>query len=428
MSTASKRVGRFLADSGHLATVVVVALAYAVTLTGYLADRSAGNVPDFTLATFGAAVVLGLVYLYLTIWGIHWLESHFPRGAKPVYFTAQLLLVTAIQVLLVGSGGIWLVTMPLIATAATDLANPWRWLVWLGAVASMVVPIGIFGGWETALYAGLMILSATVFVIIFVRLTQSAEKAQHEAERLARELAEANHQLAAYAIQAEELATTQERNRLAREIHDNLGHYLTVVNVQIKAAQAVMDKDPARAQAALARAQQLTEEGLAAVRQSVSALRETPLGARSLHEAIASLAAETQSAGIVTTLEVRGAERPLDQRTELTLYRTAQEGLTNVRKHARASRVDLVLDYTDGDRVALSIVDNGVGMDAKDDAPGFGLIGIRERVLQLGGRLQAGDVNPERHPRGFRVAVELPAAAGPDGDVTAPDPALEVAP
>ena len=205
-------------------------------------------------------------------------------------------------------------------------------------------------------------------------------------------------------MQVEELATTQERNRLAREIHDNLGHYLTVANVQIKAAQAVMDKDPTRAQVALDRAAQLTQDGLAAVRHSVAALRESPVGAVPLPEAVAALAAESQAAGIVVELAVEGRPRPLDARAELTLYRAAQEGLTNVRKHARASRVDLRLDYRDPAAVSLTIHDTGLGSDPAAESTGFGLLGLNERARQLGGRLTI-DTAPGA---GYELMLTLP--------------------
>ncbi len=252
----------------------------------------------------------------------------------------------------------------------------------------MILPLYLASGnWQVAIFAGLTFSPAIVFVVVFVSLTQKAELAQKEAETLAGQLADANGRLSTYAVQAEELATTQERNRLAREIHDNLGHYLTVANVQIKAAQAVMDKDPARAQVALDRAAQLTQDGLAAVRQSVAALRESPVGAIPLPEAVAALAAETQSAGIVVEVAIQGDPRPLDPRAELTLYRAAQEGLTNVRKHARASRVDLWLDYRDPAAVSLTLRDNGLGGNPAAEPAGFGLLGLNERARQLGGRL-----------------------------------------
>lgn len=178
---------------------------------------------------------------------------------------------------------------------------------------------------------------------------------------------------------------TQERNRLAREIHDNLGHYLTVVNVQIEAAKVMMDSEPERALEAMDKAQELAQKGLTSVRESVSSLRESPVSNRSLSEAIASLVQEIQSTGIVTEFQVTGESQPLEHKVALALYRAAQEGLTNVSRHARASRVDVLLDYQPTE-VRVQVEDNGVG--SAEIAGGFGLLGIRERMQLLGGSLE----------------------------------------
>jgi len=412
MFARARRIAGF--DSGHIATITVLFLAFVVTLAGYLAERNTPDGPAFTAAEFALATALGVVYLGLTVWGYD-LLAFLGRYTKAAYFIILTALFLTIEFLIAGSNGIWLISMPLVATAATDLP-PWpRRLVYLAALFGMVVPLYVASGdWQVALFAGLTFSPAIVFVIVFVTITQKAEEAQKKAESLAGQLAEANERLSAYAVQAEELATTQERNRLAREIHDNLGHYLTVANVQIKAAQAVMARDPARAQLALDRAGQLTQDGLAAVRQSVAALRESPLGARPLAEAIAALAAETQAAGIVVELAVDGRPRSLDSRAELTLYRAAQEGLTNVRKHARASRVDLRLDYRDPAAVTLTLRDNGLGGDPAAEPAGFGLLGLGERARQLGGHL-AIDTAPGH---GFGLTLTLPVELTADQRAT----------
>ena len=402
MFARARRIAGF--DSGHIATITVVVLAYVVTLAGYLAERNTPGGAAFSAAEFALATALGVFYLVLAVWGYD-LLAFLGRYTKMAYFVILTVLFLTIEFLIAGSNGIWLISMPLVATAATDLP-PWpRRLIYLAALAGMSLPIYVASGdWQIALFAGLTFSPAIVFVIVFVTITQKAEMAQKQAESLAGQLAEANERLSAYAVQAEELATTQERNRLAREIHDNLGHFLTVANVQIKAAQAVMDRDPSRAQLALDRAAQLTQDGLAAVRQSVAALRESPLGNAPLTDAVAALVAETQAAGIVVELAVAGAPRPLDPRAELTLYRAAQEGLTNVRKHARASRVDVRLDYSDPAAVSLSLQDNGLGGEPAATTSGFGLLGLGERARQLGGHL-ALETTPGH---GFSLTLTLP--------------------
>jgi signal transduction histidine kinase len=407
MSAAPRRIN--LHQTGHIATVVVVVVGYLVTYIAYFSERSAPGGASISALTLAAATALGGLYLWLLVTNAAagWMAAG--PAQKAVYFVALVALLLAIELMLSGDYAIWLISMPLVATAATDLSPRPRWLVYGAALLGVVLPIHLqYHNWQTTLFNALTFITAFVFVIAFVRLTMAAEQAQRGAEQLAAELADANRRLGDYAIQAEELATTQERNRLAREIHDNLGHYLTVINVQIKAAQALLGKDPGGANAALDKAGQLAQEGLAAVRQSISALRESPLGRQTLPDAIAALVSEAQATGLVAELRVEGQPRPIGSRADLTLYRAAQEGLTNVRKHARASRVDLALDYSDPATVSLVVRDNGIGDSQSDRPPGFGLLGLDERARQLGGRVAV-----ETAPGGgYSLLVELPAAAG----------------
>lgn len=410
--------GRFnISQTGHIATVVVVGAAFVATYTAFFAELNSPQGPPFSATALIIATVLGIVYITLLILDIPSGSALTASGSLIGYTLVLVGLMLAIEFLLAGANGIWLISMPLIGAAATDLPPRLRWLVFIAAFIGVAVPSYLFyDSWQAPFFFVLTFTTAFVFVIAFARITRSAEIAQKNAEQLAQQLADANQQLGNYAVQAEELATIQERNRLAREIHDNLGHYLTVVNVQIKAAQAIMDKDPARAGVALEKASQLTQEGLTAVRQSVSSLRESPLGRHTLTEAIQKLANETQNTGIIADLHSYGTARPLDPRVELTLFRAAQEGLTNVRKHSRASRVDLHLDYRMAESVKLEICDNGLGDVARDTPTGFGLLGIEERARQLGGQVQT-LTNPTG---GYCLKIELPDGTGvnsTDGEI-----------
>jgi signal transduction histidine kinase len=376
------------------AFIVVVVIGYVTGLVTGLEDQT-----PYTIA-----LTLGLtaVYLYLGLHDTDYFTRYPTPLGKASFFIIALGLVIMVQIIL-GPNGSWLMSLPLAGTAVEHLRPLWRWPVYLGVMAGLVLPIVTRVTWEIALLNALVFSPAIFFVVVFTQVSLEERSARRRAEKLTAELEAANHQLAAYAAQAEELAISNERNRLAREIHDNLGHYLTVVNVQIRAAQTILTADPAKAQDALTKAQTLTQEGLQAIRQSIAALRESPLEKRSLPEAIRALLAETAGAGIVTEFNTLGAPRPLDPRAELTLYRAAQEGLTNVRKHARASRVDVTLDYTQNTAVSLVIQDNGVGTAVGANS-GFGLLGIRERAELLGGALRV-----QSDPgRGFALHVHLP--------------------
>ena len=375
-------------------------------IVGYIATfimRSGRGGRELTPLEVVLGISLGAVYLLLGL-NEHVIFGRLPVGwAKAAFFSVQCLLVFGIGLVL-GTGGTWLIGVPLVGFAVERLAPRQRWVVYVALVASVVLPLGLrHANWISALVSSVTVSTAVFFVDVFAQMRLNEEQARERAERLMTELEEANVQLAAYATQAEELAMTQERNRLAREIHDNLGHTLTIVNVQIEAAKAVMDSDPGRALDAMNKAQELAQKGLARVRESVAALRESPVSNRPLSDAIVALVQEAQSTGVVTEFKVTGEPQALEHRVALALYRAAQEGLTNVRRHARASRVDVLLDFQPAE-VRLEVRDNGVG--AAETAGGFGLLGIRERMQLLGGSLEINtDVG-----KGFCLTASVPVS------------------
>jgi len=283
------------------------------------------------------------------------------------------------------------------------LPRKWTVVVCALVLGVLLLPFTTMEAGNGVLSAGFSFFAAIVFVALFTQIAVNERSARAEVEQLASQLGEANQKLREYAVQAEDLAAMQERNRMARDIHDGLGHYLTVINVQLEAALAVLDNDPGRSRDAIAKALALTHQALADVRRSVAALRMAPTESRPLADAIMELVEENRSAGIITELSILGQRRPLAPQADLTLYRAVQEALTNVRKHAHASRVDLTLDYSNSDRVRLVVEDNGVG--APDPSVGFGLLGVQERVQTLGGKTEMRTAPLQ----GFTLVVEVPA-------------------
>jgi signal transduction histidine kinase len=358
------------------------------------------------------AFVVGLTLLYLawTFFVYEWCEQRNTFSARTVYFGVALALVLLIFYFARISGGIWLIVFPL-ASQSSQQRRGWPIFIF-GAIA-----LGFFGMllWlgqplGEALVVLLQFVGGLSFVFVFTRIAMNENKARLEMERLANQLREANQKLSEYAAQAEELAITRERNRVAREIHDSLGHYLTVVNVQIEAARTLLETNPAQATNALNKAQSLTKNGLTEIRRSVAALRTSPLDGKSLVEAVRGLIEEQRATGIATHLSVTGQPHPLDAQIEITLYRAAQEALTNIRKHARnATEVKVSLSYGDDD-AELRVSDNGINKDNQDakrtnelNSAGFGLLGLRERAKLLGGELQT-----HATETGFTLLLRLP--------------------
>jgi signal transduction histidine kinase len=341
-----------------------------------------------------AAVALGLGYAVLAVVGSARLDRLPPdRRLRPAaaYVVVQLALGYLVFATAGAGVGATLLLMVLVSQSVLLLPLPAAVLV------AAVVPLVHLGmDWGDGLRNGLGTLAAAAFTAVVTELLRREQQARAE-------LAAANAALRGYAAQAEELATTQERNRVARDIHDGLGHHLTVVSMQVQAARAVLPTDPAQADAVLARAQEQTTEALAEVRRSVAALRG-PRTARPLAEALAALAADASAAGVPTDLQVTGTVRPVPPETAEALVRAAQEGLTNVRKHAAAGAARLVLGYAADGTVRLEVCDDGRGMVAAADGAGFGLLGLRERAARLGG-----SVDVESRPgAGTTVRVAVP--------------------
>ena len=383
---------------GQAATIIVVVVGFFITFSAALAESPF----PFSATDLVIGIGAGLVYLLLELESERFFAYYPSPQSTAIFFLVQIALILTVQWFLFGYL-IWIIALPLVSTAVEQLSPYWRWPVYVTPIIGIVLALGPQNGdpqliWSLSLSAA----TAIIFVIVFTQQRVNEQAARERAEQLTNELETANQQLSAYAVQAEELATMAERNRLAREIHDNLGHYLTVVNVQLEAARAVMAENPDKAQDAINKAQGLTQKGLTAVRQSVRALRESPLGNRPLAEAITNLVHESQSTGILAQFSLNGEPHSLPADTELTLYRVAQEGLTNIRKHAQAQQATVGLTYQPH-QVQLAITDDGIGT-AEPQPNGFGLIGIHERISQLGGTVQIDTAVQQ----GFSLIVTIP--------------------
>lgn len=254
-------------------------------------------------------------------------------------------------------------------------------------------------------------LAGLIFVGGTTMLNVREQAARVRSDALLIELTAAHRQLQHQTAQAEELATTRERNRLAREIHDSLGHYLTVIAVQLESAQALRPRDPARADRAVGEAKRLASEALADVRRSVAALQPTALDELPVAAAIGRQVAEFRAhSGLPVALAIEGEERRCSRAAGLALYRAVQEGLTNIRKHAGATAAAVTLRFGPA-ATELTIRDNGRGLPGghaagpRPDGGGFGLAGLRERLALLGGALAIGPAPTG----GAELRVTIPA-------------------
>ena len=336
-------------------------------------------------ARTAVAVPLACLFAVLAVVGFRWAQRHGPRAAA-AYFAGQLVLGYVVFDAAAAGVGATLLLLVLVIQAVLLLPRGWALVV-----AALVPLVHIGMGWSEGVRQFAVTVVVVAFAFVLTTLYLDVQQARTA-------LADANARLREYAAQAEDLATSAERNRLAREIHDGLGHHLTVVQMQVRAARAILPADRDRADELLAKAEDQSRAALADVRRSVGALREPW---ESVAEALRALTAE--SAGVTASLEVRGAPRTLPADAERTLYRAAQEALTNVRKHAGVDCARVLLDYSGAGVVRLRVEDDGRGFAGRPGG-GFGLTGVRERVGHLGGTVDVASAPG----RGVTMTVELP--------------------
>lgn len=233
-----------------------------------------------------------------------------------------------------------------------------------------------------------VILTFGLIVVLVYLMSRLIEKEQIQRESLQQlnlELHQSHSQLQENADQLAELAVLSERNRLARDIHDGLGHHLTAVGIQLEIASQLQPRDPAASIEAIAEAKRAARDALADVRQSVQALRHAnePFD---LKDAVDLLIQRISTDQLTISFKMEGDPSGYPQSLRLTLFRLIQEGLTNVYKHADASRANVWLQLMPSNS-RLRIIDDGSGFDPAQVSDGNGLRGIRERIESLAGTI-----------------------------------------
>lgn len=377
-----------------------IVLSLAMYLT--VAAVAGVGIPSLTSAAarwVGGALLLAFAALLSRIPA----EDASPRKIH-LYLGVQTALVAGLVALQPSLGGIFFIPYFILSALAMGLLQG-RGALWIGVFA-LVTAVGLVvtWGWPGGLTMLPLYVGGNLFFGVFAAALARAEAARRESQALYAELREAHRQLAEYAGRVEELAVAEERNRLAREVHDTLGHRLTVAAVQLEGAQRLLPKDPERAAGIVGTVREQVREALTELRRTVAALRAPLEADLRLLSALKRLAANFEGATDITVHRVLPDESPdLPDAHRLALYRAAQEALTNVQRHADASQVWLVLTVDDG-AATLLVGDDGRGFSVGGEETGFGLRGLRERVAQLSGELH---VDP-RQGGGTQFSFRLP--------------------
>ena len=262
--------------------------------------------------------------------------------------------------------------------------------------------------WFTGLESLMVCSNILLFVLYMILLFTSQKDENARIRKLNEQLNQANDQLRDYAINMERMTEMRERNRLAREIHDTLGHTLNGIIMGADAGLAVFDVAPEESRKRIEVVAQSARDGLNDVRRSIKALRPDALERSSLLQALEELVEKfrlTTSAQIAYFQEAE--ELKLDQDEEDTLYRIVQEGLTNAVRHGKADRIEAKITRNE-DIITVIVRDNGTGCEKPEE--GFGLRHMRERLEMLGGTMSYGNLNQDAADgyTGFFIVVRLP--------------------
>lgn len=402
-------------QDGYIFYRLGIGLGYITLSIGYLVTILTTR--HLTLLSFLVFTALQICYCVLLWWLIRnvWRDS---PAWRIVPVVALLIALTEIVGLLplMGLSWDWLLYLVTISVFFSILPSRVATGSGIFLFVLMVLNLFVIDNWNwTMVYPNLLsLLPAFAFVAVFSLAMRVQHEQRERAERLLHRLEESNaelerahKQLQEYADEVEELTIVRERTRLAREIHDILGHHLSILNIQLETIGKLQERDPARAAIEITEARRVAAQSMQEVRNAVAALRPTSIATLSLADALAQLGKEFEynspDTDLILDLETELPALPPD--ISLALYRSTQEALTNIRKHAQASKVLVRLRYEDG-VIELLVLDNGIGASTSDaqQGSGFGLVGLRERIELLGGQVTHGPAEQG----GYRVMVRVP--------------------
>jgi signal transduction histidine kinase len=377
-----------------IAIAVVVTAAqlgalHASMRWGHHSGSAPGSAPGWAVYLLLAAAGLALVF-----------RRQFPVAVLAVSLGATLLAGA------IHAGMIWLALIVAFFSAVVAGKR-------LAAVASLVIgfvascwPIWLIGrdghtsvSVALGIAAWLLVLLAAAEFVRFRR-QRAAELARNRADQLRRQASE-------------------ERMRIARDLHDVVAHNISVINVQANTALHLMDRQPERARDALTAIHDVSKQALTELRSVLGVLRsDDELAPRAPSPGLGQLddlLSAVSGAGLKPLLHQRGGQRQLPAAVDLAAYRIVQEALTNVTRHSASGTADVVISYEE-DGVLVQVDDAGPARSPATAQAGNGITGMTERAQALGGRLSAG----RRPDGGFRVAAWLPSSA-PPGPVEIPD-------
>ena len=376
------------------------------------------------LLTFGgqdlqSVIILLTVYLLLLIAEPFFIRQH--RLLSYLYLVVQVSIISAIS-LIIPTVDFWAgLFFPLLVQVMNNFPGRTGYLI-TGAFTVVMAILTLVGlGPQVGLPIAITNGIAFFLIAAFSNLLHEAEAARRQAETARKEsqqqqaeLQVAYRQLQSYTAQAEELAVLEERNRLARNLHDSVTQTIFSMRLTAEAARMLLDREPARVGLELDKLQTLAKSALAEMRSLIFELRPTAVTELGLVPALRHhiMTLERQY-GLAVDLQVSGKPH-LPEREAQRLFRISQEALNNVVKHAQTDKACLTLRFN-GDRVFLQVEDQGIGFDPESLSTAgdhIGLTSLQERVDAMGGLLTI-----DSHPgQGTRVMVEVTSTSKEEND------------
>jgi signal transduction histidine kinase len=340
-------------------------------------------------------------FLLLAWWG--WAQRRTGRLFVPTLIVISLVLPMANNVVIQPSlpraptlmvEGIALRTAPITAIALILLVWQYRWryvvLVLLGTAAVRGVYLLVQVGAERPAFYPAFLLTL-IYPASYLTVGYVMSQMIRQLRTQQRSLHDKNLQLSHYASTLEQLSTSRERNRIARELHDVLAHTLSGLTVQLESVKAYWEIDPKASLAMVERSLDATRNGLEETRRALKALRASPLEDLGLGLALEQLVQETAVRGnLQHAITFPDQLRPLPPDIEQGVYRIAGEALANVLHHAGAKCIQVVLFQQADERLTLRVIDDGRGFDTtrRQESGHYGLTGMHERAALIGGTLK----------------------------------------
>lgn len=354
--------------------------------------------------------VVGLMLVFFALVASETQLTRRFRWYPYLYLALQTGLVLILSLLPTGLDFFVILYAPLSAQAMGFFSRPTGYW-WIGGFTLLTAGAMIYSFDPIKGVPLLLIYGATFYWFgSYAAVTIQAEAARRESQALLAELQVSHRQLHELASQAEELAATEERNHLARELHDSVSQTIFSITLTAKAARTLLERDLELVASQLDHLQELAQEALTEMRSLIFHLRPTTVDEEGLVEALRKHVAALEShQGLTVALRVEGEKR-LGRHQERRLFRIIQEALNNVSKHAQTDRAAVTLRMAGG-RVWVQIEDQGRGFDPRavgESGDHLGLVGMRERVERMGGVFTVESCPGE----GTRIAVEVPEIQG----------------